>query len=132
MPTIPEYANTPQRCANVTQNPAGTTTTAQMALDAHWKIDFGATGAVAATSRQLRGMTITRSAAGVYAITGLPSASFAAHYLQAQQALALVKSWQVTAFNAANGTATFTHSVAGTATDPTSGDSVFVHSHFER
>ncbi len=131
MPILNQYNLAPCRSVTTTQTVAGTTTTAGLHLNLHWRIDFGATGAVQTTSRIARGMTVTRSGAGVYAITGLPAGDFVSHYLQANQALAPVKSWQVTAFSATAGTATFTHSVAGTATDPTSGDSVSVFTRVE-
>lgn len=131
MPLLGRYNHTPDRSVTTTQTVAGTTTTASFVSNLHWRIDFGATGAVQTTSRIAVGMTVTRASAGTYNITGLPQGNYAAHYLQRQQALLPEKSWTVTALNADNGTATFVHTVAGTATDPTSGDSVMVFTRVE-
>jgi hypothetical protein len=131
MPLAAQYNPVPARVITTTQTVAGTTTTASFAVDLYWRIDFGATGAVQTTSRIARGMTVTRSGAGVYAITGLPQGAFAVHFMNRLQALLPEKSWAVTTYSATAGTATFTHTVGGAATDPTSGDALFVQTHVE-
>ena len=131
MPIAAQYNVMPARVISTSQTVAGATSTASLATDSYWRVDFGASGAVQTTSRIQRGMSVVRASAGVYNVTGLPTGAFAFHNPVRFQALLPEKSWAVTAQSATAGTATFTHTVAGTATDPTSGDALYVQTHVE-
>lgn len=108
----------------------------------HWwaAIPIGAAGATGTIKDAPQGFACAKSATGVYDVTGMPPCpatttanSKISFLFQLQSPAATVTEAIVsTAPNLSNGTVSFRTSKGGTATEPASGDIVYMHVWMER
>ena len=93
-------------------------------------VDIGATGAPTVSRSPDAAFTVTRSAAGTYAIT-YPKGRRAWVEVSFLSAAKTVTNWLLTAIDATAGTAIIKTLVGMTDTDPASGNKVFITIHVE-
>lgn len=85
-------------------------------------IDIGATGApTIRKSRGMQGFAISRTSAGLYALTGIPLSASTSVFVSLQTATGVDLYGKIIALSSTAGTATLQFLTTTTATDPASG-----------